>query len=112
MGPADQRPPEPEYEFATVAPEQSYVSKRTQECNWLQAMEGGIDSSHISFLHSGQPPLKRATPNHAAPTARNSAASDRALHVKDSSPRFEIVDTEYGLLIGARRETDDEKYYW
>src|SRR6202007_962856 len=40
MGPADQRPPEPEYEFATVPAEQTYMSKRTQECNWLQAMEG------------------------------------------------------------------------
>ena len=28
-------------------------SKRLQECNWLQAMEGGIDSSHVSFLHRG-----------------------------------------------------------
>src|SRR4051812_17889902 len=28
MGPADQRPPNPEYEFATVAPEQTYTSKR------------------------------------------------------------------------------------
>ena len=31
--------------------EQRFVSKRFQECNWLQAMEGGIDSSHVSFLH-------------------------------------------------------------
>ena len=29
-----------------------YVSKRWQECNYLQAMEGGIDPSHVSFLHS------------------------------------------------------------
>jgi len=28
-------------------------SKRWQECNYLQALEGGIDSSHVSFLHSG-----------------------------------------------------------
>jgi len=54
MGPPDQQPPLPEFEFATVPEEQSYMSKRVQECNWLQAMEGGIDSSHVSFLHSGQ----------------------------------------------------------
>ncbi len=34
-------------------PEQTYTSKRWQECNWLQALEGGIDSSHVSCLHSG-----------------------------------------------------------
>ena len=32
---------------------QRFVSKRIQESNWLQAMEGGIDSSHVSFLHRG-----------------------------------------------------------
>src|SRR5246500_5223206 len=40
MGPPEQQPPLPEWEFAMVPPEQRFVSKRTQECNWLQAMEG------------------------------------------------------------------------
>ena len=29
------------------------TSKRWQESNWLQALEGGIDSSHVSWLHAG-----------------------------------------------------------
>jgi phthalate 4,5-dioxygenase len=49
-------PPEPEFEFATVPLKQTFTSKRLQECNWLQAMEGGIDSSHVSFLHRGDLP--------------------------------------------------------
>ena len=53
MGPAEEEPPPPEWEFATVPAAQSFTSKRLQECNWLQAMEGGIDSSHVSFLHRG-----------------------------------------------------------
>jgi nitrite reductase/ring-hydroxylating ferredoxin subunit len=53
MGDPEKRPPLPEFEFAMVPPEQTYSSKRWQECNWLQAFEGGIDSSHVSFLHSG-----------------------------------------------------------
>ena len=53
MGPPEHQPPYPEFEFSTVPMEQTYTSKRVQECNWLQAMEGGIDSSHVSFLHSG-----------------------------------------------------------
>src|SRR5881628_978865 len=32
MGPAEQQPPLPEWEFATVPAEQSYSSKRVQEC--------------------------------------------------------------------------------
>ena len=56
MGPADRQPPVPEWEFATVPAAQSFTSKRLQESNWLQAMEGGIDSSrseeHTSELQS------------------------------------------------------------
>jgi hypothetical protein len=53
MGPEQHKPPLPEWEFAMVAPAHRFVSKRLQESNWLQAMEGGIDSSHVSFLHRG-----------------------------------------------------------
>src|SRR5205823_5402850 len=62
MGPPDKQPPLPEWEFAMVPENQTFVSKRLQESNWLQAMEGGIDSSHVSFLHRGDlytyPPFK------------------------------------------------------
>ena len=53
MGDPAKQPPLPECEFALVPPEQTYTSKRWQESNWLQALEGGIDSSHVTFLHSG-----------------------------------------------------------
>src|SRR5258705_605584 len=56
MGPPETQPPLPEYEFATVPAAQTYTSKRWQERNWLQAMEGGIDSRHVSFLHPGDFP--------------------------------------------------------
>src|SRR5215472_13463211 len=51
MGPPERKPPLPAFEWAQVAHSQRFVSKRTQECNYLQAMEGGIDSAHVSFLH-------------------------------------------------------------
>jgi Phenylpropionate dioxygenase and related ring-hydroxylating dioxygenases, large terminal subunit len=47
MGDPDKQPPLPEWEFITVPPPQTFTSKRLQESNWLQAMEGGIDSSHV-----------------------------------------------------------------
>jgi phenylpropionate dioxygenase-like ring-hydroxylating dioxygenase large terminal subunit len=53
MGPPEKQPPLPEWEFSLVPPDQVFISKRLQESNWLQAMEGGIDSSHVSFLHRG-----------------------------------------------------------
>ena len=30
-----------------------YVTRHVQECNWLQALEGGFDTSHLTFLHRG-----------------------------------------------------------
>src|SRR3982751_6590440 len=102
MGPADQQPPLPEYEFCTVKPEQSYMSKRWQESNWLQAMEGGIDSSHVSFLHSGglnNDPLFKG-------------AKGNEYNLNDLRPFFEVADAEGGLFVGARRNAEDGKYYW
>ncbi len=102
MGPPADQPSLPEWEFATVAPEQSYTSKRLQECNYLQAMEGGIDSSHVSFLHSGaldtDPLFKGSKGNR--------------YNLGDRKPVFEVVESEGGLFIGARRNADDDKYYW
>jgi len=54
MGPPELQPPPPALEWTDVAPEQRFVTKRLQECNYLQAMEGGIDSSHVSWLHGNE----------------------------------------------------------
>src|SRR3954470_9369706 len=51
MGPPELKPPLPAFEWTKVLKESRFVTKRTQECNWLQPMEGGIDSAHLSFLH-------------------------------------------------------------
>jgi phthalate 4,5-dioxygenase len=102
MGPPELEPPHPEYEFALVPPEQTFTSKRWQECNWLQALEGGIDSSHVSFLHRGNlssdPLFKGARGN--------------KYNLGDSKPVFEVVEHEGGLHIGARRNAEDGHYYW
>jgi len=52
MGPADKRPPFPEFEWAGLPAGHTHVSKFRLECNYLQAMEGDYDPSHASFLHS------------------------------------------------------------
>lgn len=102
MGDKESRPPEPVWEFATVPAEQTYTSKRWQECNWLQAMEGGIDSSHVSFLHSGS--LK------TDPLFRG--AKGNQYNQNDKKPVFEVAESEGGLLIGARRNAENDQYYW
>jgi phenylpropionate dioxygenase-like ring-hydroxylating dioxygenase large terminal subunit len=102
MGPPDMRPPLPEWEFITVRRAQTFTSKRIQECNWLQAMEGGIDSSHVSFLHRGDlnsdPLFKGARGNQ--------------YNLDDARPVFEVVESPGGLHIGARRNAEGGHYYW
>lgn len=102
MGDPVKQPPLPEFEFATVDPAQRFISKRFQDSNWLQALEGGIDSSHVSFLHSKSletDPLFRG-------------AGGNKYNLGDMKPVFEVADTDGGLLIGARRNAEDDQYYW
>jgi len=102
MGDPEKKPPLPEWEFINVKPARRYTTKRFQACNWLQAMEGGIDSSHVSFLHSKSletDPLFKG-------------AGGNKYNLGDMKPVFEVSDTEGGLLIGARRNAEDNQYYW
>jgi phthalate 4,5-dioxygenase oxygenase subunit len=102
MGAPEKTPPHPEFEFALVPPAHCFTSKRTQECNWLQAMEGGIDSSHVSWLHRGaldsDPLFKGARGNR--------------YNFNDARPVFEVVEHPGGLYIGARRNAENGQYYW
>ena len=104
MGPADHTPEMPDLGWASCPDENRFLTKCVQECNWLQALEGGIDSSHISFLHSSLKPADYTL------TVSNSDAQGTAL--QDRSPRFVLDETDYGLTIGARRTTPEGKYYW
>jgi hypothetical protein len=102
MGRPEHKPPPPEFEFATVPDENCFVSKRWQECNWLQAMEGGIDSSHVGWLHKATietDPLFQKT-------------RGNKYTVEDFQVGFEIVEQPSGLYIGARRKAENGNLYW
>jgi len=90
MGPPAQRPEFPELEWTLVPPEQRFATRHIQECNWLQALEGGFDAAHLSFLHQG--------------TGAANADLLPTLH--------EVVPADFGLFIGAGRETLDGDIRW
>lgn len=102
MGDPATTPPLPEYEFALVPSSQTFTSKRFQESNWLQALEGGIDSSHVSFLHASG--LK------SDPLFKGSEGNK--YNLGDLKPFFEVVESDGGLYIGARRNAEEGHYYW
>jgi len=101
MGAPEEKPPVPEFEWINLPASHRYISKRWQECNYLQAMEGGIDSSHVSFLHSGE-----------LDTDALHKETKGAQYQRDRKPKFEVVESPGGLYIGARRNADDGHYYW
>ncbi len=113
LGPLDPPPPLPEFEFALLPEENVYISKRWQHCNWVQAYEGAIDSSHSAFLHSTVA-AHRAVPQALPQLAelRRGGSAGNLYKARDRHPHFEAVETDYGVLIGARRDADQDHYYW
>ena len=110
MGPPELTPELPKLEWARVPGSHRYISKRFQQTNYLQAIEGGIDSSHSNFLHASLDAF-RLTDEYVE-KVRNSSNLRVKYHLLDRSPRFSVEKTEYGLVIAARRNAEQDTYYW
>ncbi len=88
MGPRELMPAFPELEWTVVPDSHRYVTRHVQECNWLQALEGGFDTSHLTFLHGGTP-----------------AKVDG---LKFSLPtRYEVLRMDFGFAAGTCREAGE-----
>jgi phthalate 4,5-dioxygenase len=99
MGPPPLQPPPPGLEWSLLPAAQRFISKRFEACNFMQGLEGGIDSSHVGFLHQGA--FRRA----------EAASQKVGAMIEGDSPVFEIESYEGGLLIAARRKVAGQ-YYW
>jgi phthalate 4,5-dioxygenase oxygenase subunit len=94
LGPRDQEPLFPNYEWTSLPIEQTYVTKCLLECNYLQGLEGECDSAHLSFLH-------------------RSFGGDgtQPLFQQDQSPVYEIEETDFGLRLVALRKAPEGRTY-
>ncbi|MPZ14636.1 MAG: Rieske 2Fe-2S domain-containing protein [Chloroflexi bacterium] len=83
----------PNYEFLTMPDEQVIVTKLWHECNYLQANEGNIDLSHLTFLHY-------TARNQGIGGGRNNAGgrpdgfSTVTIDGRGAAPAVEIADAE------------------
>ncbi|HLF76794.1 MAG TPA: Rieske 2Fe-2S domain-containing protein [Dehalococcoidia bacterium] len=108
MGPADHRPPLPHFPWTQVPPQRRALSKVWQECNWLQCLEGGIDTVHVNFLHGGRPPGQRYDDRDARGRANNVS----------TAARLEVMPTDYGFVYAGIRDMGAEGtnhvrlYHW
>jgi phthalate 4,5-dioxygenase len=105
MGPREKQPERPPMlEWTELPPSRRRVIKWFHENNYMQGIEGDIDTAHVSFLHSdnrvsaGDPPPGRP--------ARN------LFRIADKHPRLTAMDTDYGMVYGGRRVLPDGSYYW
>ena len=102
MGPADKQPAPPEVEWCGLPAENVFISKRIQECNYLQAMEGGIDTAHVSYVHRYE---VDTDPMHMGCKALD--------YIKaDGNVVFTIEKNSAGLTLFGRRMGDADTYYW
>src|SRR5215217_2285253 len=73
MGPSAEPPPLPDLEPNMLADGEWSLNIYQRECNWMQALEGDIDTCHTVFLHTGSYSEEDAPPG----TWARYALSDR-----------------------------------
>ncbi len=111
MGPAGTETAMPELEWLGLPSDYYYITKRYQRCNYLQNVEGELDSSHVSYLHSriGGNAYDDVNKNKYDDPNKGQFPSYMAT---DKSPVFTIAETPYGFAVGARRNAEVDSYYW
>ncbi|MFP6734743.1 MAG: Rieske 2Fe-2S domain-containing protein [Rhodospirillales bacterium] len=72
-----------------------------RECNYLQALEGDIDTSHFSFLHAGGVNLEDISRDQIA-----------HFNLVDRQPEYQVAKTDWGTMYGAHRPAGPGQTYW
>jgi phthalate 4,5-dioxygenase len=113
LGPPGTEPPFPDFAWSGAAPDELAVSEMIMDCNWMQVLEGSIDSSHVAILHldtlatMGSGPRSVGSFDFAGepwdldmqvPGGGNGWPSD------DNAPVIEVENTPFGLHYAAIRD--------
>jgi hypothetical protein len=77
------------------------ISIFQRECNWMQALEGDIDTAHVGFLHQGAIKAESAPEGSWARYA-----------LRDRAPRYKVIDTDGGVTYGTYRPAEPGSTYW
>jgi phenylpropionate dioxygenase-like ring-hydroxylating dioxygenase large terminal subunit len=85
MGPKDRMPLLPDVPWMTLSADHVQVRhKCINECNWLQTLEGNIDSVHTPFLHA------------------RGGRSSQPWRSQNNPPAFEVEPTRWGIRAVVR----------
>jgi phthalate 4,5-dioxygenase oxygenase subunit len=102
MGPREVPPPLPDMEANIMTTEPTQISILMRKCNWMQGLEGELDTVHAAFLHFG-----------AADWEKEEPKSLNWYHYKARvGPHFVAKDTDFGTAYGCWRPAEEDSYYW
>jgi phthalate 4,5-dioxygenase oxygenase subunit len=103
MGPAEQMPEMPDFEWGSLPASHRWQAKWYYEANYAQGVEGELDSAHTGFLHDTKTP--------AADMAAAMAEAS-TYWAGDKAPALTVEQTDYGFYYGSRRRYAEGSYYW
>jgi nitrite reductase/ring-hydroxylating ferredoxin subunit len=104
----------PAFDCFLAPPQQTFAFKGLWECNWLQALEVGIDPAHPSYLHRF---LEDESADAAYGRQFRGAAGDSDLPLtkilrESARPSIETQDTEFGFRLVTTRPLADSRMHY
>src|SRR2546422_47589 len=104
LGPADKRPPFREFAFHAIPREQWIATKVPLYCNYLQSMDGNVDSFHSSYLHRSLQDRESDAEGTDRPGYASWGMSVLA-KATGRAGKIEVQPTEYGFRYASLRPT-------
>ncbi len=101
MGDRAEPPPLPGIEATMLPEDEVRVICIQRECNWLQNMEGDLDTSHFGFLHLGS----------IAPEQVDTS-DPHSISVTNKVPEYYVAETEWGTMYTAYRPSSESEFYY
>lgn len=113
MGPGE-APPLPDLDCFHAPDSHVFAFKGLWECNWLQAMEVGIDPAHASFLHRF---LEDEDPSKSYGKQFRDKAGETEMTMTEllrryPRPQIRVDEADHGLRILAMRHMEDGRTHY
>jgi phthalate 4,5-dioxygenase oxygenase subunit len=97
LGPLDEIPPRSCFQWEHVPPENCLVVPVDLDANWVQCLEGLVDTSHASVLHTD------VLATMGVPTLANDEVSSLR---RSTAPKLEVERTDFGFHYAAIRSSE------
>ncbi len=102
MGPREVPPPLPDMEANIMTTDPTQISILLRRCNWMQGLEGELDTVHAAFLHFGATDYKTT----------EEKSFDWYHYKSRVGPHFIAKDTDFGTAYGCWRPAEEDTNYW